>query len=193
MTILIIDTDYNIVNTLNLLKNIEPNWNILESDGTLNKYNNNIDLVIVDFSIPLNRDILNDIINIKQNQKTITASTELSCSVLEGCDVCIQNYDRRRLMQPIDINSLYKTIKYFEKEDCLYSNTDSFHNIELILPLILNRFSSYNYDQTTKILHPRSYTDDVHLIKDMISITEILSTHNIKYNLTNDSKIEIFV
>ena len=190
MTILIIDTDHLIVNAMDHLQGIEPTWILLKSDGTLNTYNDNIDIV-VDFSTLRNRDILNDIIKIKQNQKIITISSELKCSVIKGCDFCIKNYNRRRLMKPIDIKTLHNTVKYFGEEECLYSTTNSFQNIELVLPTILNRFASYRYDQTMKILRPISHTNELYVTRDMINIIEILSTRNIKYSIINEVEIEI--
>jgi len=191
MNILIIDTDNVILNTFNLIKKIEPNWNIQISDGTLNTYNNNIDFVIVDFSIQSNQNLLNEIIKINQKQKTITISGSLSCSEIKGCQFCILQYNRRRLLKPINLESLHELINHFGEDNCGYANTNSFHDIELILPNILKRFLSYSYNQNSKTLHHTSNSSSIHTTKDMVDIIEILKTHNLKYNIINDTDIEI--
>jgi len=191
MNILIIDTDNVIVNAFNLLKKIEPNWNILISDGTLNTYNDNIDFVVVDFSTQSNQDMLNDIIKINQNQKTITVSDSLRCSEQKGCEFCIQHYNRRRLMKPINIKALHEIVKHFGDKKCKYASTNSFHNITMILPTILKRFLSYSYNQNSRILKPVSNSSEIHIMKDMIDIIEILKTHHVKYNITNNTDIVI--
>jgi hypothetical protein len=191
MNILVIDIEQDIKNSFDSLKYIEPNWNIIVSDGTLSTYNDNIDFVVVDFSKQSNHDLLDEIIKINHDQKTITVSESLICSDINGCEHCAKSFNRRRILKPIDIKSLYKIINTFDEEKCKYSYTNSFRNIESILSTVLNKFSSYSYNQNTKMIQLTEKTSYTHSIKDMLEIIEILKTHNIDYTIINDEDIKI--
>jgi hypothetical protein len=191
MNILVIDSDLDIINAFNYLKHIEPTWNIRVFDESLDIYNNNIDFVAVDFSKQSNKNTLTDILKINQNQKTITISESLTCSDIHGCEHCAKNFNRRRMLKPIEIKSLYHTIKYFDIEQCKYSLTNSFQDIEVILPEILNRFLSYKYDKTRRIMRPIN-SNSIYSTRDMVGIVDILKTHNIQFHIINDEDIKIY-
>jgi hypothetical protein len=190
MNILVIDSDLDIINAFNYLKHIEPTWNIIVFDGSLDIYNDNIDFVAVDFSKQSNKNTLTNILKINQNQKTITISESLTCSDVHGCEHCPKNFNRRRMLKPIEIKSLYHTIKYFDTEQCKYSLTNSFKDIEMILPEILDRFLSYKYDKTRRIIRP--IKTGIYSTRDMVAIIDILKTHNIRFHLIKDEYIKIY-
>ncbi|MGB5867215.1 MAG: hypothetical protein WBG69_04995 [Arcobacteraceae bacterium] len=191
MNILVIDKENVIINTFNFIKQMESTWNILVYDGKVNTYNHDIHFVVVDFSTQSNKDILDDIIQINPKQKTITVSENLVCSDTDGCNHCVVNYDRRRILKPIDAKLLYETIKFFDEEECNYSRTNSFQNIDDILPNVLKRFLTYSYNETTQILKPKTHISQIHITRDMLEIIEILKKHHIQYTLVDDTEIKI--
>jgi len=190
MNILIIDSDKEVLNILNQLTTIENDWNIFTSDGTLTQYkNHNIDFVLIDFSTNSNKILLDKIISINPTQKTITMSAILECSEAQGCNFCITTYNRRRLLKPIDIKSIYELIKNFEVLQCTYSSLNGFQNIEPIISDIIKNFFSYEYDKDSKtIRYQRNHS--IHHITEMFEIIKILKEHNINYKIINDYDIK---
>ena len=190
MNILIIDTDNNVFNLLNNLSSIEPNWNLIKFNHTLEQYKkNNIDFVLVDFSSEENEKILKEILKINQNQKTITISESLNCSELNGCDFCVINYNRRRLLKPINIKNLYDIIKNFSSEKCKYFN--SFQHIDLLLPEILKRFNLFSYNENTKTIHHKEGYNENYQMAELLEIVSILNENSIKYNILYNTDIEL--
>ena len=112
MNILVIDTNNDISNLLTCIMGLEDNFNIIKYNHTIEQYKeNDIDFVIVDFSKQENENMLNEIIKINKNQKTITISESLSCSEKTGCVFCLEHYSRKRLLKTINLRNLYETIK----------------------------------------------------------------------------------
>ncbi len=190
MNILVIDKDNDIFNLLIYITSMENNWNIIKYNHTIEQYKeSDIDFVIVDFSKQENENMLNEIIKVNKNQKTITISEELNCPNIVNCDLCLEYYNRKRLIKPIIPRDLYETIKKFSSEECKYYN--SINHIELLLPDIMKRFYYYIYDNTTKTISYKDNEENSLYLKEFLDIISILNQHSVKYNILNNTDIEL--
>jgi len=190
MNILVIDKDDDIFNLLIYITSMENNWNIIKYNHTIKQYKDgDIDFVIVDFSKQENENMLNEIIKVNKNQKTITISESLDCPNVDNCDSCLEQYNRKKLIKPIRPKDLYETIKRFSSESCKYYN--SINHIELLLPDIMKRFYYYIYDNTTKTISYKDNEENSLYLKEFLDIIGILNQHGIKYNILNNTDIEL--
>lgn len=193
MNILLIDKDQATKNFLEIMfsQTIEK-FNLITvsnfPNGIEEYTDNNIDIILVDYSYPEYNKLLQEILKINPRQQTITLSKEISYSSDKGCNFCIENYNRRRLLKPFQAKSLIKILESFKENKCQYFQY--LNNLKNILPNILNRFiyCQYNKDEktilfetTNSILHTRNFT----------KVMDILSEHSIKYNIIDLHKIQI--
>lgn len=194
MNILVADADYLVVNLLEHFKDLESNlkiFNIVNNKDGLEQYkNNDIDLVILDFSVNNYSELLLEIMKINKFQKTITISESLTYSENLGCDFCIQNHHRIRLLKPIKIQELIDTIQNFDTKRCKYFG--SLENIENFISDIERRYLHYKYDSTTKqIMLKNKNTSSYQVIQELVDIINNLNEFNIKYSVTDDTLIQL--
>jgi len=162
-------------------------FNILSCDATLDVYNeNDIDIVIIDFSDDACRNILDEIVRINPFQKTITISNEIECSDKNGCVHCLKNFNRKRLLNTFNNQDLYYLIKNFDSKQCMYFN--SFTDIFDILEDILKRFSTCSYDKSTKIINVENTNEGMITLLEVINI---LNQHNVKYEIKDITTIQL--
>lgn len=83
---------------------------------------NEYDHVLIGFSVPGGDDVLKHIVERKPSQRIITISTVDSCSDPEGCENCVEKYNKRRLMLPDDLNKLDYTLENFDNIECEYAS-----------------------------------------------------------------------
>ncbi len=83
------------------------------------KYN----IIIIDFATKDGRQSLDYILNIDANQKIITQSGISECSELNGCDYCIEHYNKRRLVKQCSANDILNIIDKFDTFSCYYANS----------------------------------------------------------------------
>jgi len=75
--------------------------------------NNKYDVIIVDFTVDNGSKFLEEVMLINPQQATITLSYKHEYSVLEGCEHCIENYNRRRLVKPTSSAKILSTLDTF--------------------------------------------------------------------------------
>lgn len=143
------------------------------------------DIVIVNFSLKDGVDILDYILSIDPEQKTITLSEELICSDERGCELCQRDFNKKRLLKPITINKLINAINNFDNTPCRYQ--DKFNctqGLIEIMPEILNRYNSVNYDDENKLVK-------INNISDVIEMFELFKDKDIALNFINDNELKI--
>lgn len=195
MNILFVIKNDALLEELNsIIQALQLDWKILiptDSQHCMDIYNyTSVNMVLIDFSIGENGKILEEIISINPSQKTLTVSNYLLCSDKNGCENCIMSFNRRRLLLPIDPTVLYNAIANFDAIQCEYFK--KFENILNILPKILERFKSYKYDETNKLI----YKDDnlsSFINNEFVQILSLLDTYEIQYKLLDNNNIQILV
>lgn len=190
MKILILDDDKNILQILTCFMEVEKDWQFVCLDK--NDYSNikeDIDLILVDFATGDNEEILNTILEKNINAKTIVISERLKNSEEQGCDFCLNNYNRKRLFKPIEPRKLYDLIKNFDTTLCSYYNT--FNNIESIISTIIKRFPSLSYEDETKRINIEGGSLSNRHTYEFISFINILEQNDIQYNVLDEYQIQI--
>ena len=191
MNILVIDKDEFSIQLLKMISRVKKDVNLIvvsDFSNGLKKYkNNNIDIVIVDYSYKKCKKLLKNILKINPNQNTITLSKDISCSEEMGCDFCIKNYNRRRLLKPFNPIDLMMIVNNFNSEKCRYFN--SMEHIETIIDDIIKRYVDCKYDRKSKIITFSNVGN--HSIQYLLDMVNILNQHNVKYKILGETDIQI--
>lgn len=96
-----------------------------EHDDVMSYYNEHKpDMVLIDFSIESGAEILKEILELMPTQPIITISDSIDCSELLGCEFCLKNYDKKRVLKHQGIQELLYLIDNFEDMHCEHA-----HNI----------------------------------------------------------------
>lgn len=157
-------------------------------DEAIKKFNENLyDIVIVDFSTNNGAKLLERIISVNPKQKTITINQNMVCSVSQGCDFCVKNYNRRRVIDIHNYNKILKIIGKFDEVECKYYN--SFENVVSILGEIMQSFPNFVYEEKQYKIIP--LTDNSYIAKELVEITSFLDKYNIKYSIDESLNIEL--
>jgi len=183
-------SDINITNQITSLCEADDeliSFHVFNCDYGLEVYNNNdIDIIIIDFSHAECRNLLDEVVKINPLQKTITISNEIECSDKNGCVDCLKNLNRKRLLNTFAIEDLHNLIKNFDSKRCSYFN--SFTDIFDILEDIMKRFKACSYNKYTKTINIQNNNIG---IKSFIGIINILNQHNIKYEIKDITLIQL--
>ena len=142
-----------------------------------------IDMLIVDFSVKEYKGFLEEIVKKDPFLKTITISDILHCSNTQGCESCVKSFNRKRIVKPVNMKELYDTIINFDTFPCRYFL--NFENVVQLLPKIIENYNFCKYDPLKRIVEC-----DEHHISSLISITELLDSNNISYEL-DENKVFI--
>ena len=175
---------------IDFLEKLDKDINLIKvytAEEGLKYYNNNdIDIVIVDFQYECFQELMNEITKINKYQKTITISNLIECNDNNGCKDCIEQFNRKRLLDEFSIKELFDIVNHFDTEQCKYYK--SFEDITTMLEDILKRFTGckYDNDKMTIILKNNYNTAGT-----LIDIINILNQHNIKYEVNNMTEIQI--
>lgn len=81
------------------------------------------DFVLINFSVLDGAEVLSHINEKEPSQRIITLSTVNGCSDPKGCEHCLQNYNKRRLMMPNDLTKLDHLLNNFDNTKCEYALT----------------------------------------------------------------------
>jgi len=79
-------------------------------------------MVLIDFENDFGTKALNKILEINPHQHIITLSDSTDCSEIIGCDHCLNNYKKRRILKSEGINSIIYMVDNFEYMMCAYAN-----------------------------------------------------------------------
>jgi DNA-binding NarL/FixJ family response regulator len=192
MNILIIDTPETRESLMMLNSALNTDWNILSAKDEkecLTVYEkNNIDVVIVDFSLEGNLRLLDKITELNPSQRVITLSSNLESSQSSDCVDCIKKYNRRRVMKPLNLQELYHTIVNFDKMVCKYFK--SFKDVDKVIPILLRNYNLCSYDNDNKTIYCDSSSEHL-LTTQYYSILNELEKYNIKYSMLEEYNIKI--
>ena len=160
-----------------LYKNCEECSNIYE--------NQDIDIVIINFTLEFGKESLNYILEKNPKQKIITISDALECSEANGGDYCQTHYNKIRLLKPINTSELVRYIKYFESNTCRFcDNFNSSSGLVNIIGDIIRRFRNAKYNKEMK-------TIDIDYSHNMIDIIQFLNNKNINFSIISNTSIQI--
>jgi hypothetical protein len=137
---------------------------------------NAIDILIIDFINAENKSFLEKVVKQNSAQRTITVGDILDCSSALGCENCIENYSRKRIVQPIDTKELYHTISQFDNIECKYFL--SFDDINKHLPKIIKKYNFCSYNDKNRVIE----CEEHHVYK-LFEIKEFLLKSNISHTL----------
>jgi hypothetical protein len=142
------------------------------------------DIVFIDFSNDIGKDILSHIVAIHQWQRIITISGTNSCSDHYGCMDCLEKYNKFRVVKPITENELFKII--LKNELCAsYCNEDSLLQLEALS----KKFTALTLNKNTLFFH--NSTDNYHrILRETIQLIYDLEHENIRFQLL-DNGIQI--
>lgn len=191
MNILLIGKDGDIEKILNHFLSFEKDWrytSIYDDGNTINNVDN-IDLIIVNSLNQLHNNTFNNILETHRNKRTILISSQLKTSVEEGCEYCVNNYQRKRLVKPVAAKELYNLIKNFDTLSCSLHNR--FNSIKTTLPFIIKRFSYLTYDKNSSIIYGDKKSPTNQYTYQFIGLISILKQNKIPYSILNEHEIEL--
>ncbi len=145
------------------------------------------EIIIIDFTTKEGEHFLEYIVKNNSKQKVITIGFELTNSEKLGCDYCEANYLRRRLVKPINIIDLYKTITNFDNIKCEYKN--KFNDLEVILKQLLYKYQYFKFDKIEWRIYARENGSIV--LKQYLELLNDLNLYNIKYEVIDDKTLKI--
>ncbi|MFT7004523.1 MAG: hypothetical protein ACJAWW_001881 [Sulfurimonas sp.] len=186
--ILLVDSDIRFYNFLKSLSN-SMGRNLFTHDNyedSVKSYlSDEIDLIIIDSALDYSKPFLNYIEKNFPNQRTLVISEELEYSVSEGCEACIRNYNRKRILKPIDIPSLIHLLNNFDEFECICRNKfSSPDGLIEIMEYIVKRFSGMKYFSEGRIL----FNTENQSLED---ITIFLQRHHIPFQIIDETKIQL--
>ena len=188
---LLIDNDVHTLQQLLLVSDLKDT-NLLISDHTLEQYiNNDIDLVIADFSNSHNKKLLDEITEHNPQQKVLIISSELDCKNELGCGHCVSNYNRKRLLKPIDVKEMYNFLENIDCTSCKYEESQCFTYMQHYLEDILRSYQYYNYDKEKYLISKIDTHDNTYVLQEQIKIHHLLEKFNIDHTLLDNMDIQI--
>jgi len=186
--ILLIDNEKALVNLFVHLNDVsELNIFHCESleEATVIYHKNDLDIVIINFILDFGRDVLSHILDVNPKQNIITISDSFEYSEFKGCDYCVKNHNKIRLLKPVSIPKLIKVMKDFNNQKCAFANSlDTKESIVNIMEEIIPRFHGVVYDKESKTLSLSEYSS-------IIDIFQFLNSKDIEFEFKNDVTITI--
>lgn len=79
-------------------------------------------IVLIEFTIPAGLDALYKILEINPLQHVITLSDSLDCAELLGCDYCMENHKKKRILKHQGIHDLLYLIDNFSEMPCEHAH-----------------------------------------------------------------------
>lgn len=191
MKILLLDDDEILLQGLDYINSINNEYTYMtlkDLDIKENRFKD-IDLVIVDFEIDEYFSVFKEIIEYDKSKKIIVASEKLSSCIDEDCEFCMESYNIRRLIKPIEFESLFSLMDSSFEDDCIYYK--SFLDMAGVLPCIIKRFSSLSFDEKSNAVYVQNTIPSNIYTYELISLVNILEQNSINYSIVDDKKIQI--
>ena len=191
MNILLLDNDENTIQVLNCFLEINPTWNLkhfkhLKKEST--DYSD-FDFLIADFSNKEHEKESQLIMAKNKAIKIIMISDKLEHCVSQGCASCVEDYNLKRLIKPLEPLKLLDLINDFETKECGYY--DAFNQPKTIIPLIVKRFICLEYDSANQIITiDAQCTGNRHTV-EILSFIHILEQNSIAYQMTSENSIKL--
>lgn len=193
MKILVFDKDYSIDKNdyLAVLINNLSDYHITLTrsfNEAIKLFRDNVyQIVLIDFTTIDGKEFLQEVNRLNSLQRIITMGYTLSCSSEMGCDYCLDNFHKRRLIKPIDSIELYKTILNFDDIKCKYANT--FNEPKMLIDELLNRYDSFSYNLSTQMIESKDI--DIHELKEFLDLIVDLKNYHIDFKIIDEKSIKI--
>jgi len=84
--------------------------------------NESPDMVLIDFVADFGLEALHQILKLNPKQNIITISDSCDCSEIFGCDFCIENYNKKRVLKHQSIHDLLYLIENFSEMPCEHAH-----------------------------------------------------------------------
>lgn len=140
-------------------------------------------LIIIDVSYNEGEEIFNHITKLNQKRKILVLSKILTYNYNFTCAQCIEQFNRKLLLKPLNIGQLIAYINNFDTLVCKFSSESN--KIIEIMHDILKQFVYYSYNEKEKkIIKKENHTNNLH---ELIRITELLNTHKISYEIEDEN------
>lgn len=147
----------------------------------------NFNILIIDFTSEMGKLFLDFILEIDPKQRVITIGYELTHSESLGCDFCEKTYKKRRLVKPISVINLYKTIVEFDKIKCKYK--DSFDDLSLIIKQLLQKYDYFEFDESKNLIS--RYEKGTQGLKQLLSLIDDFKKYKIEHEVVDDKTIKV--
>ena len=190
MNILLIDNNQSVISLFEHLNTVEE-FNIFfcnNEQEASNVYDKeDIYIVIIDMSLSDSKEILDYIVCKYPKQRIITTGDTLEYSEIKGCEYCNGNYNKKRVLKPIDVHEIVTLIKNFDALKCKYHNMfSSKTGLIDIMEDIVRRFigTTYNKDEKT-IIALNEHT--------VVQIATFLYDLEIKFDMDQRNCIKLYL
>lgn len=190
MQVLVLDNDESTQQIIDCYSEIEKNWHFIHFDESQHEIESeSIDMILVDFSNKKYNDLLENYLQKYPQTKTVIISDRLENSEAKGCDYCIENRNKRRLIKPLEPKKLYDLIKNFDEVRCEYYKV--FVNLASIFSTIIKRFPSLSYDEENNRVFIEEKSLSNRHTYEFVSLLNILEQNKIEYLLLDEYQIQI--
>ncbi|XPV69071.1 MAG: hypothetical protein ACNI25_00490 [Halarcobacter sp.] len=193
MRLLVFDKDHNQIDgdSISILSKSLKDYSITLTtdiaDAKKLYESNKFDILIIDFTTDSGKEFLDFVMEVNKHQRVITIGYELTHSEKQGCEYCEENYLRKRLVKPISIVNLYKTIINFDNIRCEYR--DKFSDPVVIVEQLLNKYNYFKFDESKSILY--TYADGTRVLRQYLDLINDLQAYGIKYKIVDDKTIKV--
>lgn len=144
-------------------------------------------MLIIDVTNDIGEKLFQDITSTVSKQKILVLSKTLTYNHTFTCKECANIFARKLLLKPINVHHLILHIQNFDSLLCKYSSDSN--EITAIMDDILKQFISYSFNKEEKEIVLKD-TSTNH-IKELINITNLLKTHNIRHEI-HEKNIKLY-
>jgi len=146
------------------------------------------DIVFIDFIDNIGKSFLEYILKVNSTQRIITISDVFECSEKMGCDFCSDNYNKERILKPINHTDIIKIFSDTQYRCDSFSNSLLLMQLKQIEKIIKETYSDYDLDvESLTFIGKRTKKYDA----DFFIIVEKLNTHKIEYSVDENSNIKV--
>ncbi len=190
MNILILDKDELTWQAIGYFKEFERDWNFFDYSSIVkNRFIlADFDLVIVDIADCENQRIYEKILNDYREKKIIVLSESLQRCNRYDCNTCEQQNNIKRLMKPVELNTLYTLISSFDVKCDFF---DAFENISSLVESIIKRYRSLLYDTQTKEVRVNLNVPTNLYTQEFVSFINVLEQNSVAYSIIDETKLII--
>lgn len=189
MKILFVDKDKEFENLFHEISSI-GHYDVSFCHDCINGINDydehKYDIVLINFSLDFGQKILDHILSKNPKQKIITISNDLVCSETSGGEFCQTNYNKRRLLKPVNVFELVRLINNFDDIMCEFKDKFDYPcGLIQIMEKVVQQYSKLEYDKESKTVTFEK------IDKQVIEFINVLESKSIKHSVfENTIKLE---
>lgn len=191
--VLLYDSQQAITQLANELINLS--FNVFKGTSyseAMDKYTKeNYDFLIIDLDTFEALKFLNNILKINPKQKIINLSNSLELTTKEGCEFCICNHNKKRLLKPYDLRMVYDYLINFDERVCLDYNKD-LESRKLSHALSeISEFENFKIKEDELLVFLEEQDKNALTLREFFLIIEILNKYDIKYKIIEQYSLKI--